>query len=150
MNPEDFDHEKWNLFLFAEYLSNGGLRNSVSNEANGYDYTGRPITIGDQDLSDNFFPFIIPELRFNHSEFILPNSADSEYMVQYQPNPELNGGEAVMHFYGLNEEELSHLFIAGLQKPQIYGGVELAEDATPQEVAANIISYIQIYLGIAE
>lgn len=47
-------------------------------------------------------------------------------------------------FFGLGEKEWQHLFLPYDQRPELFGGIELAEKATRYDVAANIRAFIEI------
>lgn len=50
---------------------------------------------------------------------------------------------SAMKFFGLEQDELDHLFIPCLQSPSEFAGTQLNRDATPRQVAANIRAFIK-------
>lgn len=46
-------------------------------------------------------------------------------------------------FYGIDDKEFYHLFIPYCQNTELYGGTELSDFATRQEVAANMFEFLK-------
>ena len=70
----------------------------------------------------------------------------SNWTVVYKPKPEFEENRGLMHFLGLTEMEMNHLFVPTQQSPSIFGGEDLGVDATPQEVAKNIYAFMEYVL----
>ncbi len=51
---------------------------------------------------------------------------------------------SIHSFFGLSRNEKNHLFHARGQKPDIYGGSILSENATKEEVANNIKIFVEL------
>lgn len=52
--------------------------------------------------------------------------------------------EDACDFFGIDQEEMDHLFYPALQRVDVYGGKKLNRSATRYEVAANIRAFIEI------
>lgn len=51
--------------------------------------------------------------------------------------------ESAERFFGLTEDQSSHLFAPQCQQPRRYGGVDLDSFATAKQVAANIEAFVR-------
>ena len=52
---------------------------------------------------------------------------------------------SIMSFFGLYSNAFYHLFIPGCQNPAIFGGKILTSNATPNDIAENMLALIQQY-----
>jgi len=50
--------------------------------------------------------------------------------------------QSAMNFFFINRPQYHHLFVPNMQKPSQFGGVDLDGDATKEQVAANIRSFV--------
>ena len=76
--------------------------------------------------------------------FVFPRYWEFKYH-----NPYLKGSDTGLsslglasEFFGISYEEATHLFIPDLQQPERYGGVHLDANATRQQVADNILKFL--------
>jgi hypothetical protein len=63
-------------------------------------------------------------------------------ILSIQPHWSTKG--AGMYYFQLTERQYEHLFIPTFQDTEVYGGEDLGDDATPEEVAANILAFIEL------
>jgi hypothetical protein len=58
--------------------------------------------------------------------------------------PTRTASEAAARFFGITQTEVFHLFFPEDQQPEKFGGKELSETATKEEVAENILAFIAL------
>ena len=65
---------------------------------------------------------------------------------EFRPDPLLKGetwvGGSGIKWFDVTCEELLHLFAPYFQRVTVYGGIPLGDDATKEEVAANIRAFV--------
>jgi hypothetical protein len=107
------------MFYFGSWNANQSLK---SLSTNGCGYAG--CAIGE-------CPIAFPDSwKWLHGKPTLKENEDSL--------PERDAAT----FFGLNHIEFGHLFIPDDQSPERYGGIELSNSATKEQVASNIRIFV--------
>lgn len=126
---------KKRLVKLAEHLEKGKLGHKKFSFAVYNVGATQPKSCGTMGCAIGELPILFPKL-WTWDSYNDPSLRKKEYPMDTR--------DEVQEFFGLDLDEIQHLFYPYQQNPQHYGGKILGDDATRKQVAKGIREFIKI------
>ncbi len=124
------------LLKLADHLKNGKLGHDR------FDFTVIHQKVANEHVCESVgcaigeLPFVFPD-EFKIAKY---EAIDSVQNI----STDERGFNVACSFFKISYGEATHLFFGGAQIPELYGGYFLDDDATREQVAGNILAFIEL------